>query len=92
MACYYQFFPMETRRQGWGDCHNCTPDEKNKECKGYFPCCFNSLTVERETNDKKTAQAKTAHGSEIIPFPKQKRAKQAGLAGAPNSRLPDEAA
>lgn len=92
MACYYQYFPMEIRRQGWGDCHNCTPDEKNKECKGYYPCSFTDIQIERETNDKKTAQTKTAREAEIIPFPKQKKPKQYKLACAANREPSDEVA
>jgi len=33
---------------GYGDCTKCTPDEKNKECKGYYPITIQTFEVKNE--------------------------------------------
>ena len=38
-VCLRQYIRPDGRyiREGWGDCTSCKPDEKNKDCKGYYP-------------------------------------------------------
>jgi hypothetical protein len=35
-------------REGVGDCRICTPDEKNKECRAYYPITWAYVNVEED--------------------------------------------
>ncbi|KKP97234.1 MAG: hypothetical protein UR99_C0017G0017 [Candidatus Moranbacteria bacterium GW2011_GWD2_36_12] len=38
MICVYQLFPVKDpyKKEGKGDCFNCTPDERNADCEQYI--------------------------------------------------------
>lgn len=36
------------RPEGWGNCEICTQDEKNKECKGYYPITLRTFYVQEQ--------------------------------------------
>jgi hypothetical protein len=49
--CLRQFIRPEERllMDGVGDCTVCKPDEKNKECKMYFPIEISTFEIEELT-------------------------------------------
>jgi hypothetical protein len=60
--CFYQFFGIKEspKCEGWGDCSICKPDEKNKECKGYFPITISEYKV-KGVEKWKDASFATSH-------------------------------
>lgn len=47
MQCFYQvFYRPTTRPFGWGNCDICTPDDKNKDCRGYIRVSVMEVTIE----------------------------------------------
>jgi hypothetical protein len=53
--CIHQFIRPEGKQLTWGvgDCTICKPDEKNKECKCYYPIKISvfSMPTEQKLNE-----------------------------------------
>ena len=49
-GCIHQFFRPKYYfpSEGVGDCRICTADEKNKECKGYYPITLMRIKYENK--------------------------------------------
>lgn len=57
MICLYQLFGAPTLKpKDWGNCHICTPDEKNQQCKGYIGIAYLEVKIEYKKRKEESPQ------------------------------------